>query len=77
MDELTFEFHSGMTDENWNRAMAKLEKFGFATRATELIRCKDCKYYNAGERLCNDLMGFGRYWEPNDFCSNAERRTDG
>lgn len=40
------------------------------------IRCKDCKYYNAEEHLCSDLMGFGRYWDENDYCSFAERRTD-
>lgn len=42
----------------------------------EIIRCKDCKYYNAEERLCNDLMGFGRYWSENDYCSFARRRGE-
>lgn len=39
-------------------------------------RCKDCKWYNGRERTCNDLMGFGRYWKPDDFCSYWKRRTD-
>ena len=39
-------------------------------------RCKDCKWYNDRERTCNDLMGFGRYWKPDDFCSYWKRRTD-
>ena len=42
----------------------------------ELIRCGECKYYNEEEHLCNDLMGFGRYWEEGDYCSYAERRSD-
>lgn len=43
----------------------------------EVIRCKGCKWYNDRERMCNDLMGFGRYWKPDDFCSYGKRRTDG
>lgn len=42
----------------------------------EIIRCKDCKWYNDRERTCNDLMSFGRYWKPDDFCSYGKRRTD-
>ena len=42
----------------------------------EIVRCKDCKWYNDRERTCNDLMGFGRYWKPDDFCSYGKRRTD-
>ena len=42
----------------------------------DIVRCGDCKHYNAEERLCNDLMGFGRYWDENNYCSFAERRTD-
>ena len=48
-----------------------------AEKVQELIRCRDCKYYNDEEHLCNDLMGFGRYWEEGDYCSFAKRRTDG
>lgn len=42
----------------------------------EIIKCKDCKWYNDRERMCNDLMGFGRYWKPNDFCGYGKRRTN-
>ena len=41
----------------------------------EIIRCGDCKYYSEEVRLCNDLAGFGRYWNSEDFCSRAERRA--
>ncbi len=43
----------------------------------KVVRCGECIYYNAEEHLCNDLMGFGRYWEPWNYCSYGERRTDG
>ena len=42
----------------------------------EIVKCKDCKWYNDREQTCNDLMGFGRYWKPDDFCSYGKRRTD-
>ena len=35
----------------------------------EVVRCKDCRYYNAEEKECLDLMGYGRRWEEDDFCS--------
>ena len=45
----------------------------------EIIRCKDCKYYKSGSdgvRYCfkhdDDIL-----WQDDDFCSRAERRTDG
>jgi len=39
----------------------------------EIIRCKDCRYYNSEEKECLDLLGHGRRWEEDDFCSYAER----
>lgn len=40
----------------------------------EIVRCKDCRYYNSEEKECLDLLGHGRRWEEDDFCSYAERR---
>lgn len=43
----------------------------------EVVRCKDCKYYE-------DVTPYGccgawdaKAVDPDDFCSDAERRTDG
>lgn len=50
----------------------------------EIIRCKDCKHYKAKQgnlpwknsrRYCN--KGVTLATNPDDFCSFAERRTDG
>ena len=38
----------------------------------EIIRCKDCKFYR--EYGCQRAFV---YPEPEDFCSRAERKTDG
>lgn len=37
----------------------------------EIIRCKDCKYYDG--RPCGNV---DYYNTESDFCSRAERRTD-
>lgn len=42
----------------------------------EVVRCKECRFYNEGEMMCNDTNGFDRWWKPDDFCSYGERRTD-
>ena len=39
--------------------------------AGELIRCKDCKYYDARDFRCET---YGITWFADDFCSNAERK---
>ena len=48
----------------------------------KIIRCKDCKYYKLSEWLfpamcCHYLTGSTVIRKPDDFCSRAERRTDG
>ena len=56
-------------------------KHGYSYAKSELIRCKDCKYWTYIRRT-------NRYWcktddglydlnpSPDDFCSRAERRSD-
>ena len=39
----------------------------------QIVRCKDCRYYNSEEKECLDLLGHGRRWEEDDFCSYGER----
>lgn len=42
----------------------------------EIIRCKDCKY-NATSKKCLNPNSFFLVPADDDFCSRAERRTDG
>lgn len=46
----------------------------------EIIRCKDCKHYRsyAGiiDGYCDMAEWYGRFQNPNDFCSRAKRRID-
>ena len=49
------------------------------TEQPEIIRCKDCKHHhrdNSGAYYCG-RKDYGYGWGLNDFCSRAERRTDG
>ena len=41
----------------------------------EIIRCKDCKHYNAGFECL--IEGYGIEYDEDYFCGSAERRTDG
>ena len=45
--------------------------------AVEVVRCKDCKYwerYSKSLGYCKDMYGFGRWWRPDDFCSQGARK---
>ena len=52
--------------------------------AVEVVRCKDCKWYEANCETCvlhsddGDTYDFGCdvNMKPDDFCSYGERRTD-
>ena len=48
----------------------------------DIIRCRDCKhYYFADNRIPQERRYtcelYGDRWQPDDYCSSAERRTDG
>ena len=45
-------------------------------RVGELVRCKNCRYYNSKDFNCNDRANFGRYWRPNDYCSFGVKNDD-
>ena len=45
----------------------------------EIVRCKDCRYYETGkdyEPYCNHIIGLDDA-KDNDFCSYGERRNNG
>ncbi len=45
----------------------------------EIIRCKDCKYHRPSGKckfFSCDFRNYVRHTDDEDFCSNAERRTD-
>lgn len=46
----------------------------------ELVRCKDCKYWNSKQTECEGIghwFGLVDEWSANGFCYKGERRTDG
>ena len=43
----------------------------------ELIRCKDCKYYNPQQHYCEGIgnwFGYDGEWSDNGYCYKAERK---
>lgn len=76
-------------DEGYMAALDKavwiIEKW-LPSAQPEIIRCKDCRFailtYDGDCKYCQYLEGeFGLtdavYFDGNDYCSHAERRTDG
>ena len=48
--------------------------------AVEVVRCKECKYYDACELTCELLFNpcaTNVAWYPEDFCSYGERKDNG
>lgn len=73
-DEMAFAFHCA----------ANVVKDMTAADVVEVVRCRDCKYYNTvrlrgldGDvhevKHCNR---FGFAYKPNDFCPYGERRSE-
>lgn len=48
------------------------ESLGIKATNLDLVRCKECKYYNGHEEYC-EIDHFAR---ENGFCSDGKRRTD-
>ena len=47
---------------------------GLPSAQPEIIRCRDCEHYDPGYACCRNNDTFP--WSEDDYCSNAERRTD-
>lgn len=50
-----------------------------AEKISELVRCKDCKYYNHRHHYCDGIgywFGLEDEWSDNGFCYKGERRED-
>ena len=50
---------------------------GYKDRDAEIIRCKDCKYWDNEDDANRCKHEYGGMWaKPNAYCSYAERKTD-
>ena len=47
--------------------------------AVEVVRCKDCKYFDGEccDRYADETLGYSHSTQPNFFCAVGERKTDG
>lgn len=65
--KLHHDYLSGDYRKSLRMAISALEQ-------PEIIRCKDCEWYNFKINQCNRQICAVMYED--DFCSHAERRTD-
>ena len=70
-DKLTFTEEERYEAYTW--AIGALKELSSAQ--PEIIRCKDCKYYI--DNRCYKIKALDDLRGSNDFCSYAERRTNG
>ena len=42
----------------------------------QVVRCKDCVYYNSDSEECLDEMGYARAWRENDYCSYGRKEGE-
>lgn len=62
-----------LSEDSINRiAEAVVQKI--APDAVEVVRCRDCKWWNSNEETCSEN---GNLWRSSDFCSWAERKYHG
>lgn len=64
--------------ENVNILADALSEYQSAD-VVEVVRCKDCKYYNLQHHYCEGIgnwFGLEGEWSDNGFCYKGERRTD-
>ena len=61
--------------KEYDKALAKAMLESLPPTRSEIIRCKDCKHYNAGYECL--IEGYGIERNKNWYCADAERRTDG
>lgn len=45
---------------------------------TEVVRCRDCKYFDGEccDRYADETLGYSHSTQPNFFCAVGERKTD-
>lgn len=68
--EIIVEFPSPLTDKE------KKMIYGYKG---EVVRCKDCKYYNPHHHYCEGIgywFGIEGEWGDNGYCYKGERRED-
>ena len=63
-------------NEAWQDALDRAEGAigNLPSAQPEIIRCKDCKHYNAGFECL--IEGYGIERRADWYCGDAERRTD-
>ena len=44
--------------------------------AVEVVRCKECKHFDEGHKVCKRVFSIAFQLKPTDFCSYGERKED-
>lgn len=56
------------------KALAELINEMPSADVVEIVRCKDCEYWDSKEKVCNHCWGGLENCRENEFCSRGERK---
>lgn len=69
-----------LPNEPYKGAIRRVLQQAHAADVVEVVRCRDCKYYDSYYTNCDhqrhDHQEFPVVQEPDDYCSYAERRSE-
>lgn len=69
-----------LPNEPYKGAIRRVLQQAPAADVVEVVRCRDCKYYDSYYISCDherhDHQEFRVVQEPDDYCSYAERRSE-
>lgn len=66
----------GTPDERWRpeSEFARIIDCIPSADVVEIVRCKDCEYWDSKEKVCNHCWGGLENCSENEFCSRGERK---
>ena len=76
LHELALDDWNQGVSTSWSNAYLECEDMVYNAQtvdAVEVVRCKDCEWWNSKEETCIEIGGL---WRSSDFCSWGERKED-
>lgn len=69
-----FHWKACFNGKDWDATLCEPCEY-FVTDVAIVVECRHCKHYDSKTMLCLEESD-GRYWFPDDYCSNGRRKSD-
>lgn len=74
LDNLTQDIGQMRHQDLWDYAQALSEISQMIDEMPDIVKCKDCFYWDSKEKVCNHCWGGLENCSENEFCSRWERK---